>query len=472
MARGHTIAGIVAAALALAAAAGAGVTPPPLITGVYDPASLSGPDAATAAARIRAAGATFVRLRLDWAAVAGSSPGADGADPANAAYDWSSFDAQLQAVVTAGLTPIVDVLGTPRWAAGDGTAPAPANLQAFAAAAARHYDGSTEGLPRVRYWQIWNEPNLNNYLEPQFVDGTPHSPGVYRSMTNAFAAGVKSVDSTNLVVAGGLAPYGIQQKGQALNGVLSVAPLRFMRELLCMSAGAHPHPTCGAKVAFDIFSIHPYTWGGPTHSAYSSDDTAIGDLPEVQALLGAAWRAGHIRAPARPPLWVTEFSWDTNPPDPRAISTALQARWTSEALYRMWKDGVGVVTWFLLRDMPLSTPFQSGLYLAGPTLATDSPKPTLRAFRFPFVAFPAAHGVTVWGRTPAGTAASVAIQRRDGSAWRTVLRLPAARNGIFQGSVPVGLRQGYLRARLADGSDVSLPFGLQAVPDRRISPFG
>jgi len=74
-------------------------------------------------------------LRLDWAAVAGSSPGADGADPANAAYDWSSFDAQLQAVVTAGLTPIVDVLGTPRWAAGDGTAPAPANLQAFAAAA-------------------------------------------------------------------------------------------------------------------------------------------------------------------------------------------------------------------------------------------------------------------------------------------------------------------------------------------------
>ena len=31
----------------------------------------------------------------------------------------------------------------------------------FAKAIARRFGGGFDGLPRVRYWQVWNEPNLS-----------------------------------------------------------------------------------------------------------------------------------------------------------------------------------------------------------------------------------------------------------------------------------------------------------------------
>jgi hypothetical protein len=378
--------------------------------------------------------------------------------------------------VAKDLTPVLDVTATPAWArvgpAESVGYPEPARLADFARAVAARYGGHVRDLPRVRYWQLWNEPNLNTNLEPQFNGLRPVSPGIYRAMLNAFTKAVKSVSSRNVVIVGGLAPYGIQKAGQPINDVLSVAPLRFMRELLCVSPGPRPRATCSTKVAFDAFSVHPYTWGDPSHTAFSDDDVAMGDLPEVQALLTAAWKLHRIQAAARPPLWVTEISWDTNPPDPKAPAMAIQTRWTSEALYRMWKDGVAVITWFLLRDQPPGSPFQSGLYFAGKTVAADRPKPTLTAFRFPFVALPQGSGTLVWGRVPDSDSRAVVIERKGASGWRRVALLRSNRVGIFQQVLPVPDRDGYLRARLANGPARSLPFGLAPVPDERISPFG
>ena len=189
-------------------------------------------------------------------------------------------------------------------------------------------------------------------------------------------------------------------------------------------------------------------------------------------MLAAAWRLHHVGARAAPALWVTEFSWDTNPPDPKALPIAIQARWTAEALYHMWTDGVSVVMWFLLRDMPPSTPFQSGLYFAGATLAEDRPKPTLTAFRFPFVAYPRRSGTFVWGRAPDSSTHTVVVERDVGSTWRRVATLTSDHVGIFQRLLPLAARTGYLRARVVGTRDRSLPFGLVGVPDRRISPFG
>ena len=88
-------------------------------------------------------------------------------------------------------------------------------------------------------------------------------------------------------------------------------------------------------------------------------------------------------------IWVTEFGWDTAPADPKGVPLALHARWVSEALYRMWNAGVSLVTWIQLRDDPLTTSYtQSGLYLRAREVQRDRPKAALRAFRFPFVAFP------------------------------------------------------------------------------------
>ena len=71
------------------------------------------------------------------------------------------------------------------------------------------------------------------------------------------------------------------------------------------------------------------------------------------------------------------------PTDPKGLALLLHARWVSEALYRMWLDGVSLVTCWLIPDE--SSPqgmFQSGLYLPRPKgVASDKPKPL--AARFP-----------------------------------------------------------------------------------------
>jgi hypothetical protein len=466
------------AALVLGLAAVASGANRPLRTAVYD-AALQPDDWGIAAKRIHGAGASLVRVIANWQELAPVSPSASfrATNPSDPEYRWSILDGEIRAAVKNGLEPIVNISGLPPWARAPGATgigyPQPDQLGSFARAIAAHYDGRTRGVPRARYWMLWNEPNLNTQLEPQFSGLRPVSPGIYRGMVNAFAKAVKGVSASNVVIVGALAPYGIQKAGQPINDVLSVAPLRFMRELLCVSAGAKPRATCNTKVAFDAFSVHPYTWGDPTHHAFSSDDLAMGDLPEAKQLLAEAWRLHRITAKSPPQLWVTEFSWDSNPPDPTALPSDIQTRWTSQALYEMWSDGVAVCTWWLLRDMPMeTTPFQSGLYLAGATIAQDKPKPTLTAFRFPFVAFPRAKGTLVWGRVPRSDARRVVIEQQVGSRWRRLAKLRSDRNGIFQAVLPLRANDGYLRARLGDGSSRSLPFGLKAVPDERVSPWG
>ena len=64
---------------------------------------------------------------------------------------------------------------------------------------------------------------------------------------------------------------------------------------------------------------------------------------------------------------------------------------SSEALYRMWRAGVSLASWFFLRDGGgQDAKFQSGLYLrCADGIECDRPKLALQAFRFPFVALPA-----------------------------------------------------------------------------------
>ncbi|MEP7180441.1 MAG: hypothetical protein ABI775_15240, partial [Pseudonocardiales bacterium] len=99
----------------------------------------------------------------------------------------------------------------------------------------------------------------------------------------------------------------------------AVAPLRFMRELLCLSKGANPHRVCTKQAHFDAWGVHPYTSGGPTHHAAGPDDVSLGDLPDVRRLLDAGVQAETIRSRRPVQLWATEFSWDSNPPDPRGV---------------------------------------------------------------------------------------------------------------------------------------------------------
>lgn len=436
---------------------------------------------------VRRAGARLVLGQILWAKVAPGSPpaGWNPRDPADPSYDWDRIDAWVANAVAAGLTPVLQVASAPAWAERCQTAggirphvvcdPDPAMLAEFARAAARRYSGRFAGLPRVRYWQGLNEPNLSLFFNPQFGgDGKPVSPELYRRLINAFYAAVKSVDRSNLVLAAGLGPIARPPH--------TIGPMRFARQLLCMRGRRRPRPAsgnCRGGVHFDIFDVHPYTTGGPTHRGHA-DDVEIADLPKLRLLLRAADRAGRIKgAFRRTPLWVTEFSWDSKPPDPGGLAMPILARWASEALHTAWRAGVSRFFWFSLRDhapnpsRPFSETLESGLYFRGAILAEDRPKRVLYAFRFPFVAHSSRGGVAFWGRTPNGQRGRVTVEARRGGRWRTIAVARAAGTGIFQGVARTDYgrgRRGTVRARYR--GETAIPFSLRPVPDFRQPPFG
>jgi hypothetical protein len=140
----------------------------------------------------------------------------------------------------------------------------------------------------------------------------------------------------------------------------------------------------------------------------------------------------------------------------------------------MWRSGVSLVTWFQLRDEPLArSNFQSGLYFyTGTTYRLTRAKPALTAFRFPFVALRSGSGTLVWGRTPGGIAARVAVEQGNGRAWRRVAVLTTSSHGIFTARVQARA-VGSFRARVVGRSDVSLGFAAKAPPDLPLeNPFG
>ena len=470
----------VAAAAATAAAAARGsaprvVTTPatiPLRTAFFD-RIFEGPDQVTAFGMAQAAGASYVRLEVPWRSIAPATPSAAfvATDPTSPGYSWAGIDLTVVRAAAAGLTPILDIVATPQWAYAQGPSgvnagtPKIADLGDFASALASHYDGGTSGVPAEHVFQVWNEANNS-------LDLNPASGSTYRGMVNAVADSVHAVDPANLVVAGSLDPFGHpRSKKQTW---YSVAPLAFMRSMLCLSKGAHPHATCHDPARFDVWSHHPYTFGGPFGHAKLPDDVELGDLPRMRAVLQAAVRLHHVVSVTPVQFWVTEFGWDTNPPRPHAASLSLAARWTAESLHQMWLSGVSLVTWFLLEDYPSPSPYQSGLYFHSASLATARAKPGLTAFRFPFVAYLQKKTVSVWGRDATSDKELVTIQRRHGrgGSWRTVAQVTSNANGIFMAKLKLrATKKDWLRA-VAPGSGNSLAFSLTRPKDPNIGPWG
>jgi hypothetical protein len=453
----------------------------PLATGVTVPDASS--DEQLGYDRIRSAGARYTRVAVVWSLVAPAKKPAkwNPTDPADPNYHWQAFDQQVTRAVRAGLTPIVQINSAPRWAErcvakGEpgNCNPDPAAFQRFTRAAVRRYSGNFNGLPRVRYWEPWNEPNLHIFFKPQRIGKKRLSPYLYRNLLNRFAAAVKGGSSTNLVIGGGLAPLG---------GVGSTSPLDFTRRLLCMKGRKHPVPIRGCKGIgrFDIWAINPYTTGGPAHKAINPDDVQLGDVGEMVRLVRAARKYGKIKSAKRyVPVWITEFSWDSRPPDPHGLKMGLLSRWTSEAMFRSWRAGVDNFFWLSIRDwarqpgQPFSESIESGLWFRGGTIQKDRPKRVLKAFRFPFVAFRKKTGILVWGRTPNSKSGRVTIRfgRRYGKVNRRIKVVHTNKFGVFQGFVRTRLgrnRRGFLTARFGS---TSLPFSLKPVRDFYHPPFG
>jgi hypothetical protein len=397
-------------------------------------------------------GASIVRLNLVWSQVAprvrpaGFTP----ADPSSPGYDWSAFDATVRALTAHGLQVLLNVTGAPTWAEGPAPPPDaapgswrpnPAQFASFATAAALRYDGRFPDplgpgafLPRVRYWQPWNEPNLSLYLSPQWTRSgngwAPASPVIYRRLLNAFYRAVKHVSSSNFVVTAGTAPYGDSPGGPRM------PPVAFDRTLFCLRDDARLSSlSCPDPPHLDALSHHPYGIQGPLWHALNPDDAAVPDIYKIARVLHAAERAGHV-APVGPKrLWATEISWDSAPPDPEGVPAPEQARWLEQALYVLWRQGVDTVLWLQIVDAP-PLPSYGATYQAGLYDITGTAKPAAEAYRFPFVTRRLDRArIQVWGR--AQRSGKIAIEAQRGGRWVVLRRLGVRSDQVFQAVLPI-----------------------------------
>ncbi|MGX6447125.1 hypothetical protein ACVU7I_03495 [Patulibacter sp. S7RM1-6] len=450
----------VLAALAVGAPARARAAASVLHLGFTPTTEFSGPDAGTWLDRARAESATMVRVAVSWTAVSPSQPSdSDAADPQWPGYRWTAVDAQVREAVAHGLRPLLMLNDAPAWAQGSdrpaGTAtaawkPDAAAYGRFARAVARRYSGDVPDpgalgrtLPRVTTFQLWNEPNLDLHLAPQWEDGRRVAPVRFRQLVNAGYAGVKGAQPAATVVTAGLAPFGDYGTRRGAR----TPPAAFLRAMLCLDGKLHR--SCRAKARFDVLSHHPYAIRKPSSPARNVDDVTVPDLGKLTRVLRAARKAGTV-GPRTPRLWVTEVSYDSSPPDPDGVPTARLARWIPELLWRLWDQGVQTVLWFQVRDQA-PTPSYAATYQSGMYLLDGTRKPSAQSFRFPLVVTGrTAKDLRVWLRSPVKGTAKLQVER--GGRWRTVERVRVRRDGVRTARVP---RRGAVAVRAVVGAEAS-----------------
>jgi hypothetical protein len=433
----------------------------------------------TALTRIGETGSTVVRIPVNWrdTVLPEASAGFDPRDPGSPGYRFGRIDAAVVETVARGLKPLLVISHAPAFAEAPGRwpyafpgswAPSPQALEDFAVALARRYDGAFPdpqapgvALPRVSLFQAWNEPNLARYLEPQWIVAggrwSAFSPLLYRQMLDAFYAGVKSVEPSDLVLAAGLAPNGEPA------GVGRMAPVSFLRAMLCLTTTGARAP-CPDRARFDVLAFHPLSVVNPDVPAASALDVAVSDAGKITHLLARAEHLHTVLPVSEKAIWVTELNWESAPQAPHGVPEALQARWISRALHRLWVAGVSLVQWqFLVDPYPgvragtptggaIEYPRPAGLYSAASDGDPEAarPKAFLRGFTLPFDPLRLDAGrVRLWALLMAA-GERVALQRRVGrNRWRTVARLRGDSHGVLNVLLPL---RGPQALRLRDGA--------------------
>ena len=465
---GIRLAPALAAALALAVILPAGASGARNIsTGIADSAFMDSRTALRSEYLTKAedANVSLLRIGINWSFVADTRP-ANPTNPNDPAYNWVAIDRIVREASARGFEVMFLMNTAPRWAEGPNRPsgeqagswkPDPVAFGRFGQAVATRYSGGypdPEGgnLPRVRYYETFNEPNLDFWISPQYSGGKNLGPELYRDLSNAFAQSVKSVNVDNQIVGPALAPFG----GITGEKKTRTRPLKFMRDLFCLKGRKTLKPQkCpgGDRYIVDIVSHHPISvTGPPTQKAFHPDDATSGDMGKVKRIVRAAERGNTIVTSGRVPLWASEYWYRTNPPVSDGVSLKKQARWVQQSLYVWWKQGVSMAIYNAMRDRPSFDPAAAfGLYFRD-----GEAKPSARAFGFPFVADRrSGNKVLLWGKAPA--TGKVKIQRERGNKWKTIARVDATDGKVFTKTVKI---RGKAKLRAGVAGQRSLVWGI------------
>jgi hypothetical protein len=257
-------------------------------------------------------------------------------------------------------------------------------MPAFAVAVAKRY-------PWVRLWEVWNEPNLRRFLKP-------NSPRLYvQRLLNPTYAALHRLRSRNRVAGGATSPRATAS---------GMSPVRFMRGMRA------------AHARLDAYSHHPYpvTRGErPSGFArgvcrYCKGVLTLANLPVLLREVGTDFGAKRI--------WLTEYGYQSNPPDRSGVSRRVQAQYLAEAALRARRARfVDVLIHFMVKDERRLAGWQSGLFTASGAI-----KPAFNSFMLPIVqASRSGSRTTVWGQVRPGSGRRVyRLQRFSRGHWVSV----------------------------------------------------
>jgi hypothetical protein len=228
-------------------------------------------------ARVMASGGvSTARFPFDWRAVQSAK---------GAGYDWGQLDQVVGNLARDRVTTLPILYGTPYWISPNYARPPIQNRAAIrgwqrllTAEVHRYGPGGTfwrahRGLPYepIRYWQVWNEPNLPEFFAPRA------DPRKYTRLLRISAAALRKANPHVKVVLAGLPRTG-GKKGQML-------AWKFLNALY----------NDGAKGDFDVLAIHPF-WS-----------TVRGVTSQIERLRAVTRRHGQGSLP----MWITEVGWSS-----------------------------------------------------------------------------------------------------------------------------------------------------------------
>jgi hypothetical protein len=244
---------------------------------------------------------------------------------------WAKYDHIVDLAEEYGIAIIARLDNPPAWsrAAGNegGTLAPPDNYDDygdFVYAAVSRYKG------RIKYYQIWNEPNIY----PEWGEG-PVDPKAYTELLKVGYTRTKEADPDAVILSAGLAPTTEMTPENLMD-------LVFLERMY----------DAGAKDYFDIMSVQGYgLWNGPTDRRVHPNRANFSRVMLIRELMV---RNGD----AHKPIWASEVGWNALPRDFDGfpyygrVSEELQAEYSASAYDRAQREWpwMGVMSyWFFKR---------------------------------------------------------------------------------------------------------------------------
>jgi hypothetical protein len=304
--------------------------------------------------------ATIMRLLVQWNETAKTRP-TTATDPFDPAYEFDDIDEAVRAAQQNDQEVILTITGTPKWANGgksQNVMPTRiADFQNFMQAIASRYSGRFDGYPFVRFWAIWNEPNLQLFLSPQFnAKGKSVAPANYAKLAAAGYAGVKAGNPLAKIAVGETSARG-SDKATGLRPTHS--PGKFAE----LVAKANP------RLKFDAWSHHPYPFNpnSPPSQVVKWPNVSLASLTRFDTSLKAWFKRKSV------PIWITEYGHQTRPEDSLGVPYSKQAAYIQQAMsMTAGLPFVDMFIWFVYQD-DQGQPWDSGVYTR--TGAPKNPSP-------------------------------------------------------------------------------------------------